>query len=163
MPPSVCRRLESDRQEIRWSEQDHLRFVLSSSSSQPFPHVRLIDHSVSSMGTGLMNEPHDISLQPWVAACQAAVTAIRGAGATSQYILLPGNGWTHAQEMIVGLVHSPLVFSRRSPADLTFPFCSLEHVRSRSSSRQGHRQPARLRHSPVPRLRRIRYSDHLHH
>ena len=57
---------------------------------------------------GLMNEPHDStvsspcpkaeeltttpvpSITGWAASCQAAVTAIRNAGATSQMILLPG-------------------------------------------------------------------------
>jgi endoglucanase len=36
----------------------------------------------------------------FVKALQAAVTAIRSAGATSQFILLPGNDWTHATEMM---------------------------------------------------------------
>lgn len=39
---------------------------------------------------GLMNEPHDLDMTEWAASCQAAVTAIRAAGATSQMILLPG-------------------------------------------------------------------------
>jgi endoglucanase len=40
---------------------------------------------------GIMNEPHDLpSLQAWADSVQAAVDAIRAAGATSQYILLPG-------------------------------------------------------------------------
>ena len=56
---------------------------------------------------GLMNEPHDSmynqdystteltrmivpSMTDWAASCQAAVAAIRNAGATSQMILLPG-------------------------------------------------------------------------
>jgi endoglucanase len=45
---------------------------------------------------GLMNEPHDIDITTWAATCQAAVTAIRNAGATSQMILLPGNNFTSA-------------------------------------------------------------------
>lgn len=46
---------------------------------------------------GIMNEPHDIpDITLWAASVQAAVTAIRTAGATSQMILLPGNGWTGA-------------------------------------------------------------------
>lgn len=46
---------------------------------------------------GLMNEPHDMpSITTWAATVQAAVTAIRQAGATSQYILLPGNDYTSA-------------------------------------------------------------------
>jgi endoglucanase len=46
---------------------------------------------------GLMNEPHDMpDITLWAASCQAAVTAIRQAGATSQMILLPGNHWASA-------------------------------------------------------------------
>ena len=45
---------------------------------------------------GLMNEPHDVDITAWAASCQAAVTAIRGAGATTQMILLPGNNFTSA-------------------------------------------------------------------
>ena len=33
---------------------------------------------------GLMNEPHDVNIQEWAVSVQAAVTAIRTAGATSQ-------------------------------------------------------------------------------
>lgn len=70
---------------------------------------------------GLMNEPHDCkfyflyyskveklismtvpSLNSWVGAVQAAVTAIRGAGASSQMILLPGNGYTGALTFVSG-------------------------------------------------------------
>lgn len=41
---------------------------------------------------GLMNEPHDVpSVTTWAQTVQAAVTAIRQAGATSQMITLPGN------------------------------------------------------------------------
>ncbi len=50
-----------------------------------------------------MNEPHDLpSIPTWAATVQAAVTAIRQAGATSQYILLPGNGYTSAQTFVSG-------------------------------------------------------------
>lgn len=46
---------------------------------------------------GLMNEPHDVpDITIWAASVQAAVTAIRQAGATSQLILMPGNNWTSA-------------------------------------------------------------------
>ncbi|EFX06636.1 endoglucanase 2 [Grosmannia clavigera kw1407] len=38
----------------------------------------------------LMNEPHDLDIGLWADTCQAAVTAIRKAGATTQMILLPG-------------------------------------------------------------------------
>lgn len=69
---------------------------------------------------GLMNEPHGIfllflflffntiltpspdvpSITTWAASVQAAVTAIRQAGATSNTILLPGNDWTSAGSFI---------------------------------------------------------------
>lgn len=45
---------------------------------------------------GLMNEPHDLDMTIWAESCQAAVTAIRKAGATSQMILLPGTDFTSA-------------------------------------------------------------------
>ena len=49
---------------------------------------------------GIMNEPHDLpSIAPWVAAVQAAVNAIRAAGATSQIILIPGSSWSSAQAL----------------------------------------------------------------
>lgn len=51
----------------------------------------------SRIAFGVMNEPHDIpDIKAWAASVQAAVTAIRQAGATSQLILLPGNGYTSA-------------------------------------------------------------------
>jgi len=43
-----------------------------------------------------MNEPHDLTMSTWAISVQAAVTAIRAAGATSQLILLPGTGYTSA-------------------------------------------------------------------
>ncbi|KAF9482685.1 cellulase-domain-containing protein [Pholiota conissans] len=50
---------------------------------------------------GVMNEPHDVpDINMWAASVQAAVTAIRNAGATSQIILLPGNNWTSAQTFV---------------------------------------------------------------
>lgn len=45
---------------------------------------------------GIMNEPHDLVVSTWAATVQAAVTAIRQAGATSNMILLPGSDYTHA-------------------------------------------------------------------
>ncbi|KAK8089928.1 Endoglucanase EG-II [Apiospora hydei] len=44
---------------------------------------------------GLMNEPHDLDMTKWAASAQAAVTAIRNAGA-KQTILLPGTDFTNA-------------------------------------------------------------------
>ena len=42
-----------------------------------------------------MNEPHDMPTEQWLAAANAAITAIRNAGAT-QLVLVPGNAWTGA-------------------------------------------------------------------
>jgi endoglucanase len=50
---------------------------------------------------GIMNEPHDVpDINAWATTVQAAVTAIRNAGATSQMILLPGNNWTSAETFV---------------------------------------------------------------
>ncbi|EHL02843.1 putative endoglucanase EG-II [Glarea lozoyensis 74030] len=49
---------------------------------------------------GLMNEPHDVDIIAWATSCQAAVTAIRNVGATSQMILLPGNDFTSAGKFV---------------------------------------------------------------
>jgi len=46
---------------------------------------------------GVMNEPHDLDIPPWAETVQAAVTAIREAGATTQMILLPASNYTSAQ------------------------------------------------------------------
>lgn len=55
----------------------------------------------SRIAFGIMNEPHDIpDIVAWAATVQAAVTAIRNAGATTQMILLPGNNWTSAETFI---------------------------------------------------------------
>jgi endoglucanase len=44
---------------------------------------------------GLMNEPHDIDVNTWLAAANMAIAAIRAAGATN-LILVPGTNWTGA-------------------------------------------------------------------
>lgn len=49
---------------------------------------------------GVMNEPHDVDINAWGTTVQAAVTAIRQAGATSQIILLPGTQYTAASAYI---------------------------------------------------------------
>ncbi|KAI6861516.1 Endoglucanase [Hortaea werneckii] len=49
---------------------------------------------------GVMNEPHDLNIETWAETVQAAVTAIREAGATSQRILLPGNDFTDAAQFV---------------------------------------------------------------
>ncbi|KDQ55186.1 glycoside hydrolase family 5 protein [Jaapia argillacea MUCL 33604] len=57
--------------------------------------------SQSKVVFGVMNEPHDVpDINLWAGSVQAAVTAIRQAGATTQMILLPGNNWTSAQTFI---------------------------------------------------------------
>lgn len=48
----------------------------------------------------LMNEPHDLDINVWAATCQKAVAAIRGAGATSQMILLPGTNFDSAATLV---------------------------------------------------------------
>jgi endoglucanase len=45
---------------------------------------------------GLMNEPHDQSATTWLGSANAAIAAIRGAGAVSQEILVPGSYWDGA-------------------------------------------------------------------
>lgn len=48
-----------------------------------------------------MNEPHNIpDMSIWAKSVQAAVTAIRQAGATTQMILLPGKDFTSAQTFV---------------------------------------------------------------
>jgi endoglucanase len=44
---------------------------------------------------GLMNEPNTMPTEQWVGAANAAIAAIRSAGA-SNLMLVPGNGWTGA-------------------------------------------------------------------
>ena len=44
---------------------------------------------------GLMNEPHDMPTEQWRDAAQAAIDAIRAAGATN-LLFVPGNDWTGA-------------------------------------------------------------------
>ena len=46
---------------------------------------------------GLMNEPHDLTVATWVQAAQAAVDAIRAAGAKNT-IFVPGADWTTAND-----------------------------------------------------------------
>lgn len=48
----------------------------------------------------LMNEPHDLDVNLWAATCQKVVAAIRGAGATSQMILLPGTNFDSAATLV---------------------------------------------------------------
>lgn len=50
---------------------------------------------------GLVNEPHDMPTQQWLNAANAAIAAIRNAGAKNR-ILVPGNGWTGAWSWLQG-------------------------------------------------------------
>jgi endoglucanase len=52
--------------------------------------------STKNIAFGIMNEPHDLQMTAWADSVQAAVTAIRKAGATSQMLLLPGTDFTSA-------------------------------------------------------------------
>ncbi|KAJ9136953.1 Beta-1,4-endoglucanase [Coniochaeta hoffmannii] len=57
--------------------------------------------SQSRIWFGIMNEPHDIpSIATWAETVQAVVTAIRNAGAMSQFISLPGSDWQSAGAVI---------------------------------------------------------------
>jgi endoglucanase len=47
-----------------------------------------------------MNEPHDLDVPIWANTIQAAVTAIRKTGATSQMILLPGTSFASAGNFV---------------------------------------------------------------
>ncbi|KAH8668931.1 glycoside hydrolase superfamily [Xylariales sp. PMI_506] len=49
---------------------------------------------------GIMNEPHDLTITTWADTVQAAVTAIREAGATTQYISLPGDQYQSAAAIV---------------------------------------------------------------
>jgi endoglucanase len=59
---------------------------------------KLAGHFQSNSGVifGLMNEPHDQSASAWLGSANAAIAAIRGAGAVSQEILVPGSYWDGA-------------------------------------------------------------------
>lgn len=50
---------------------------------------------------GLMNEPHDLPPDQWLGDANAAIAAIRRAGAKN-LILVPGNGWTGAHGWLEG-------------------------------------------------------------
>ena len=47
---------------------------------------------------GLMNEPHNQTAAQWASMAQDSINAIRGAGATSQEILVPGTYWDNAPD-----------------------------------------------------------------
>ncbi|KAI4093789.1 MAG: hypothetical protein LQ348_006090 [Seirophora lacunosa] len=50
---------------------------------------------------GIVNEPHEVpSITRWAQTCQTVVDAIRKAGATEHFIMLPGNGYTSASSFV---------------------------------------------------------------
>lgn len=49
---------------------------------------------------GIINEPHDLNIDMWADTVQAAVKAIRDAGAKDQYIFLPGTDYASAGSFI---------------------------------------------------------------
>ncbi|MCK1404924.1 cellulase family glycosylhydrolase, partial [Bradyrhizobium sp. 76] len=56
--------------------------------------------SNSNVVFGLMNEPFDISATQWLGSVNAAISAIRAVGATSQQILVPGTNWDGASSWV---------------------------------------------------------------
>lgn len=54
----------------------------------------------------LVNEPHSMPTEQWVRAANAAIAAIRGAGA-KQLVLVPGNSWTGAHSWSSGSYGTP--------------------------------------------------------
>ncbi|KAJ6616487.1 glycoside hydrolase superfamily [Mycena sp. CBHHK59/15] len=69
--------------------------------AQTWGEIAAMYKNTSKVIFGVMNEPHDVpDINLWAASVQAAVTAIRNAGATTQMILLPGNNWTSAATFI---------------------------------------------------------------
>ena len=68
---------------------------------------------------GLMNEPHDLPTETWLEAANAAIAAIRQAGAKN-LILVPGNGWTSARSWLGGDYGTPngeVMLNVEDPAD----------------------------------------------
>jgi endoglucanase len=56
--------------------------------------------STSNVLFGLMNEPNAVTPTQWLASANAAIAAIRGAGATTQQILVPGTDWDGADTWV---------------------------------------------------------------
>ena len=56
--------------------------------------------STSNVLFGLMNEPNAVSPTQWLTSANAAIAAIRAAGATTQQILVPGTDWDGADTWI---------------------------------------------------------------
>ena len=65
---------------------------------------------------GLVNEPHDLPTAQWLGSANAAVAAIRRAGAKN-LVLVPGNGWTGAHSWVEA--GNDAMLGLRDPADHT--------------------------------------------
>jgi endoglucanase len=65
---------------------------------------------------GLMNEPHDLPTEQWAAAANAAIAAIRAAGAHN-LILVPGNAWTGAHSWFDSWYGTPNAVAMRNIVD----------------------------------------------
>lgn len=68
---------------------------------------------------GLMNEPHDMPTEAWVADANASLVAIRNAGATN-LVLVPGNAWTGAHAWAkndYGTSNAVAMLAIRDPGD----------------------------------------------
>ncbi|KAL8802259.1 MAG: hypothetical protein Q9182_003910 [Xanthomendoza sp. 2 TL-2023] len=57
--------------------------------------------STPKVAMGIVNEPHEVpDIKRWAQTCQTVVNAIRKAGASDHYIMLPGNGYTSAGSFV---------------------------------------------------------------
>jgi endoglucanase len=65
---------------------------------------------------GLMNEPHDMTTELWLEDANAAISAIRTAGAPN-LILVPGNGWTGAHSWTSSYYGTPNADVMKSVVD----------------------------------------------
>jgi len=83
---------------------------------------------------GLMNEPHDMVTETWRDAAQAAINAIRAAGA-GNLILVPGNGWDGAHSWLqnwYGTPNGTAMLAITDPGD-NFAFEAHQYLDSDSS------------------------------
>lgn len=77
---------------------------------------------------GLMNEPHDLDMATWGTTCQNAVNAIRAAGATSQSILIPGDGYDTVSDWTSGDDNPMLAITDPShPGDSSYLLIDMHH------------------------------------
>jgi hypothetical protein len=124
-----------------------------------------------------MNEPHAIpDLTLWADTVQAAVTAIRMAGATQQMILLPGTDFTGAQTFIsngsagnLSRVHNPdgtntsLIFDVHKYLDADGSGTRLECVSGKQLLHHtcGYQLPSSTPRNAAPRLSMACSSENL--